>query len=476
MGTSELRRRLLLAMGLPAIGCGGTQREEPPPPPPWHGGGGETTGGGGGDGIANEEPPYRPGDPCGLDQVPEMICGAVSGSGAKTCGPTGDALTSYGQSSLYVTQGSYGAHDATFASFYLDADATARYQASIRAQQPQLPLDEYCCYSTCSPLRVATSAQVHVPAGFHTERACIPPPPAGTRAPAAADAACPAAVELAGTLAPHDGSPSHGQCCYDVVVADPPVEERRYRGRPARIDGEARVTPVAPVAGWTAPVAIAALPAEVRARLAAAWTTTAQMEHASIAAFSHLSLRLIAAGAPPELLAATHRAALDEIEHARVAFALASAYAGAPVGPAPFAEVGALRASDDLAALARETFVDGCVGETVAACEARRAAAACEDRGLAATLATVAEDETRHAELAWAVVAWCVRREPALLDELEAALSDDPTAATIADDVDLSAHGVLPSRELARLRREVIATVVAPCLAELRRQAAGAQR
>lgn len=69
-------------------------------------------------------------------------------------------------------------------------------------------------------------------------------------------------------------------------------------------------------------------------------------------------------GAPPDLLAATQRAALDEIEHARISFALATAYGGRPVGPAALAALpGACRS---LADIARTTFIDACVGESVA--------------------------------------------------------------------------------------------------------------
>ena len=71
-------------------------------------------------------------------------------------------------------------------------------------------------------------------------------------------------------------------------------------------------------------------------RLAAAWLEIAQLEHASIAAFASLSLRLLAAGAPAELVTASHRAALDEVEHARIAFELASVYGGRRVGPGRF--------------------------------------------------------------------------------------------------------------------------------------------
>ncbi|MCA9546694.1 MAG: ferritin-like domain-containing protein, partial [Myxococcales bacterium] len=55
-----------------------------------------------------------------------------------------------------------------------------------------------------------------------------------------------------------------------------------------------------------------------RARLADHWTRQALAEHASVASFARFALHLMAVGAPPDLLVATHQAGLDEIEHARL--------------------------------------------------------------------------------------------------------------------------------------------------------------
>jgi hypothetical protein len=458
MRFTTLRHRLLVAMGLPVIGCASA--------PPTTGNG--TGSGTGPDGIGNALPEPQPGAACITDQLEETICGAVSDG---TCGPMGDSLTSYGQSTIYVTQGTYGGHDAAFAEFWLDGDATKGYQDSLRVSNPGLPYESYCCYSHCTSLQVAASAQLDVPAGFHTEPSCIPAPSAGTEVPAEADPRCPAAVTLAGGLRPLE-SAGEGQCCYAVVVADPPpYEEHHNRGRAARVDGKPVHATVAARGEWCGDVvpALAALPAETRARLAAVWTEVGRMEHASIASFANLALRLLAAGAPPALIAATHRAALDEVEHARVSFALASSYAGAPVGPGAFAGAAQLDAGGGLEALALETFVDGCVGETVAAAEAGWAAGEARDPAVADALRRIAEDETRHAELAWAIVAWCVRTEPSLREPLRAALdvarAASPAAPAQADG--LRAHGVLSSHDLARLRADVIRDVVEPCLSTL---------
>jgi len=72
-------------------------------------------------------------------------------------------------------------------------------------------------------------------------------------------------------------------------------------------------------------------PATCRA-LEALWLHDAQKEHASVPAFSRVSWLLAAAGAPPELLRWSHRAAIEEIAHARLCFALAAGYGGTSFG------------------------------------------------------------------------------------------------------------------------------------------------
>src|SRR5262249_8650748 len=130
------------------------------------------------------------------------------------------------------------------------------------------------------------------------------------------------------------------------------------------------------------------------------------------------ALELLAAGAPASLVEAAHRAALDEVRHARLCLGLASAYAGAPLGPAPFPFDGRVEGSadpaDNSAPAARggrggEALTEGCVGETLAAALAMEQLGRAEDPAVRAALAIIAEDEARHAELAWRAVAWAVR-------------------------------------------------------------------
>jgi len=111
---------------------------------------------------------------------------------------------------------------------------------------------------------------------------------------------------------------------------------------------------------------------------------------------------------------------------------------------------------------------------------AREAALHAEQPELAWLLHGVSDDETRHAELAWRFVSYALEREPlvvALLrSELELALAEGAAdlAASSADELDVSAFGIVPQRLRGQLRATALREVVAPCtLALLQRGPAG---
>jgi hypothetical protein len=142
---------------------------------------------------------------------------------------------------------------------------------------------------------------------------------------------------------------------------------------------------------------------------AARWVRAMTEEYASVAAFARVSLALMALGAPAELVARTHRAALDEIDHARRCAEMAARF-GAKVAPGALPEAVAPLAGVDLAELAAATVREGCVNEGAGAEEARRELTRCEDPVVREVLAVIARDEAEHARLAWDTVAWCCER------------------------------------------------------------------
>jgi hypothetical protein len=183
-------------------------------------------------------------------------------------------------------------------------------------------------------------------------------------------------------------------------------------GRALRIGNRVVTAPAVKTGGWDADwqiVSTASLEPKLREVLARLWTETARGEHASIPAFSRLALSLVSLGAPARLVEAAHRAALEEVEHARLAFSLARAYADTAIGPGPLSELASAPAVTvtSLGELAAESLIDGCLLEGVAAEVARRAVARVRDRDARAALSVIARDETSHAQLAWDVVIWC---------------------------------------------------------------------
>jgi hypothetical protein len=173
-------------------------------------------------------------------------------------------------------------------------------------------------------------------------------------------------------------------------------------GRPLAVRGRTRVARAVARADWADPVAVAVPDDPVeRAELARAWTRIALAEHASIPAFARLGCELVARA--PDLVERAHRAALDEARHARVAFGLASAYAGSPVGPGALPEA---IAPFESGRLADDALLDGVAGEGFSAAVLAECARRVADRELARLLDGIARDEAEHADLARDVLAW----------------------------------------------------------------------
>jgi hypothetical protein len=135
---------------------------------------------------------------------------------------------------------------------------------------------------------------------------------------------------------------------------------------------------------------------------AARWLATmAHLEAAAVHAFTHLARELEAHGAPRALVRGARRAARDEVRHARVVRALAEREGGlVPVARA------ASRRVRSLEEMATENAVEGCVRETFGAAVAQMQAARAGDARMHRAMKRIAEDETRHAELSWAVARW----------------------------------------------------------------------
>jgi hypothetical protein len=213
-------------------------------------------------------------------------------------------------------------------------------------------------------------------------------------------------------------------------------------------------------------------------QLAAHWAELAALEHASVASFARFGMQLLALGAPPRLLRACKCAALDEIEHAQLAYSLASAYGRTPIGPGHLNLRGvAITAS--WREVVSSLIIEACVGETLASAEAMTAAEQARAPAVRAVLERIAADELRHAQLAWQSLAWLLELagEPdrawahALLERSIVA-----AGAARSESLDRPADGVLGGQRREQLHRDASARVLAPLARALDRHCASATR
>lgn len=167
---------------------------------------------------------------------------------------------------------------------------------------------------------------------------------------------------------------------------------------------------------WLAsPLAPLPVPERVRGPLGAEWRDNARKEHASVAAFSHLALDLMAVGAPPHLISASHEDALDEVRHAATCFEIARSLDGVAESPAPFPDARAqkrlftISRKVALTQIALDALVDGVLNEGIAARLLAQLAARCSLPVLAPLLRGMAADESRHAAHSWEIIEWCLQ-------------------------------------------------------------------
>jgi hypothetical protein len=336
------------------------------------------------------------------------------------------------------------------ASMQLDARLTQTYRKHQAGVAPARPTERLCCYSACRTVTVVAAGDAIVDGWIERAR-CVGRFDAPS-IPAEREPACAAAVVFDEGPEGHFAALYHENltryysnretavgptemCCYRSVRPKPaknlPVI---IPGRPLRSEGRAVVAPLVTAGEWAASVSASGS--------ATNWRRAAQLEHASVGAFAQLARHLVAMGAPASLIADAHRAARDEIVHARLAFGVVRAAGGS-------AEPGALVAplpAVDAEQLVRECLWDGCLNETAAALDAEQALE--REPQLASVHRRIAEDEQRHALLAWQVVAWALHVDPSLVTTVRETL--DAIAERLGDDA-------------CPVQREAFEHVVLPC-------------
>ena len=490
MTAHSLRLRVALAMGLPlAPACTSTPPIDPVTPTDTSP---EATT------AARSIPPTTTtaDAACGPDQVHEHVCGLISldfeGGGGLAPAPydhcTQNALPMWDLDRDHVIDGwRLGSHDAVLAEFSFDAPGTAAFEYT-GTYEPDAPR---CCYERCNPILALPVARASLPVGATEHEMCLPAP-LTTSFPTAKSQRCPAALRtrhlyLYEPEDPLDDAPfvraTDDECCYSVATLHrcPPntieteaggCEMPSPGGRPLRDGGAIVTAPTRARDGWQTSIAASdctARSAATRAWAAAAWTREAAGEHGSVAAFARLAIDLMIHGAPAELVDAAHVAARDEIRHAQHCYGIASAFAGSIVGPGPLA-LAAHATAPTLEQLAIDCFRDGCVNETVAALAVAEGSRRATSPAIRERLDAIADDEARHAELSYRILAWALREGGTALririaEELESVreeLEHSPIAGDAHRDHD-ETTGLLAPRTAAAVRRRVLAEVVVPC-------------
>ena len=214
-------------------------------------------------------------------------------------------------------------------------------------------------------------------------------------------------------------------------------------GRPLRVRGVLVHPKIRAGAEWTRGPAprVDDLDGPTRRALAAWWLQDAQKEHGSVPAFARVAWQLAALGAPADLLEQSHRAALEEIEHTRICFALVAGYAGAPCSVEAMPELQGNALGDfSLETMATDSLIDGCLLEDLNADAAELALLRAADPAVRAALTAIAAEERSHGELAWNILAWCLERGgDALAETLRHRIRDLPQRGPTPHDAALGA-------------------------------------
>lgn len=209
---------------------------------------------------------------------------------------------------------------------------------------------------------------------------------------------------------------------------------------------------------------------EQRTKAAQYWAKVAMMEHASVASFSRFSLELMSVGAPIELLALAHQAALDEVKHTQISLSIANQFNSASFAPGSFPISSKVvdSAFGNMKKIAMAAALEGCIEETLAAAIVFYQAEHFGDNQKVA-LRSVALDEANHAAFAWRAVQWMASTSP----EVHAAVSEvfveraqryesipQPVAPSTLQRLGLLDQGMIANLQHAAWHQVVVPTAV----------------
>ncbi|ATB37523.1 lipoprotein [Cystobacter fuscus] len=179
------------------------------------------------------------------------------------------------------------------------------------------------------------------------------------------------------------------------------------------------------------------------------FAAAAHLEAASIQAFLRLREELALHGADESLQDAALASALEEVMHTQLSTRLAHRFGATP--PRPQVESLPPRS---LFEVALDNAVEGCTRETYGALVAHHQALHARDEQVRGAMARIAEDETRHAELSWAIDRWAHTRlseseRAALREARQAAVAALRAEVATPPDADLVTEAGMPTPEVA---------------------------
>jgi hypothetical protein len=268
-------------------------------------------------------------------------------------------------------------------------------------------------------------------------------------------------------------------CCYSIstdseACSDDIGECGGCYGRPYVAEAQVIAAPVVRSSSWGTQAApelvpdLSGLSLAQRAALAEFWSDNARAEHSSVAGFHRICLELIAHGAPLELLARSQKAAADELAHARICYALASHYAGEPLGPGPMPIGSAAPIAATLVELAVATAREGCLAETSAAWLASELATSASDPAVRAALEQIAAEEAEHAELSWMTLRWTIEAGGAEVREAVAKVFAEARPIMLGGAaLSVPAHGMLAGAEVRAIAQRGFEALLVPVMRSL---------
>ncbi|HRI71686.1 MAG TPA: ferritin-like domain-containing protein [Polyangium sp.] len=133
----------------------------------------------------------------------------------------------------------------------------------------------------------------------------------------------------------------------------------------------------------------------------------ATLEAEAVPAFRRLARELAALGAPRKLRRQAARSRRDEARHARTISSLARKYGSIPASVLGSEKPLALR---NLEEVALENALEGCIRETYGAWQAWKQSEEVRDSEYRSIMQRIARDELRHAQLAWEIHDWAMKR------------------------------------------------------------------